>query len=1611
MKLSTFAASGVLLGALGLAAPVSQADQEWQRAMNNGRSAFLNGDTPDARRWFSAAERRTRSFGATDWRTAGTLNNRGALALANGDLDAALRDLTEARDRYLALFGEDSAPLVRNRIELARVSLGRGDVQAARDEFISAINLAERLDPPQSRGTVAALLGLAGLASTTDERASLLTRAAQTSEGDARAVAEVALARAHFATAEGQFTQAQDYLGAARAALQGLDGSEFALATTQYVEAVLQLQWGKPNEAVALASAAVDAFEGGGIREHPTLVNAILTLSTGLAAQGSLRDADAALQRAAAMASRAVPKGHPLLERTTIASAASALRSANFRTTLDRLKPLLATPSPQAASTTAMRLAATAQMGAGNFAAARETLNTLESLTATLKPGATQSVSLRNLGDLYFKLGDFESSAQRYRESLQSYANDRHPDHARAALGLAQALLAAGDLSSALPAVSDAMTAVISAGAQDGELFAHGLELQARVHLLQGRATDALDTLTRALEIQAAVGGQASLQYANLTLIGAEIALNSGDVASAQQALRKALAGAQKALPSRHPDLARFQIPLIEGYLISGKYREAASTLRTLSTAAGQRRTGQLAAEIKLLAAKLSTAQGRFKEATRHLDRATEAAAPLKANAQAQRLLAATLLARLELWQKTGDGALALNAFGSSPQDPKAKVTWTHALAGFHAARGDYAAAVQSLTDTLTQLGTSVEASTPTDTLLNQRALLELESGNVQAAIATAQQALDTAMQHFGEASDRVTTAKLALASAQLMGGRDEEALSAVTEVVKQISLIHGDESPWLIPALLVRVEVQRSSADTTGALETLSKAQSIREKSQRQEHPDNIALRVSSAHVLLDAGRIADAQSLLNTANGQLRRLAGNNFILGSQIRLGLAQVALERNDLKAADKLLTENEQLIAKLASTHTLRARAVRLRAVHALLSGGEVSGGLKSLAETDADAAILNARAALAKGNMSQAEQAIERARTMVADKFGDRNARMLVLHSLRAELAQARGAPDEAESALLDGIALTESALPRHRANTNLRVQLANVLLDAGRIADAQVVAETARSIAELQSGTEHVDYASALSAAGAVAAAQGRFADAEIQYKAARALNEQTLGADHPNTISTAIALARVTAELGRPGEATNLLQQTRAVAVRAAGSKDGSSATVRAIDSARAWLALENSNLRDARSVFSALLEQTGADANVSARELAITTSAAALAALYAEDLTAAAELAAQAIEAGTRDTGTVKAVAVARMVQSIIALRMGQLEKATQTSNESLEAVSSNLGSVHGAFIDVAQLAGGLWHRNGRTRQAVRYLEQALNSAADALGPEHAKTVNIALDLIRSKLAAGQSDEAEAVFSQVSVSPDASPLLNAKFMRTQALMAAAANDYVSAIELTAGANEITEQVFGLKHPTHALGVVQLSGLQVENGQSSEAEPTLRRALSTLEGALGKSHVSLAPALGYLGSANVDLGRIGGAASYFARQLRTLETAFGESDSRLEPVLVNLAELQVRTNQMDKAIANLRRAVEITRREEQSSSTLRVANASARLAAALVHSGEFAEANELYEQALKVYAGELEADDARVVNTLRSLAALSLLRGNHDAARDLIDRVPASG
>lgn len=1610
-KLSTFAASGVLLGALGLAAPTSQADQEWQRAMNNGRAALLNGDTADARRWFSSAERRARGFGATDWRTAGTLNNRGALALANGDLDAAFKDLTEARDKYVALFGEDSAPLVRNRIELARVALSRGDEQAARDEFQSAIDLAERLDPPQSRGTVAALLGLAELASTENERASLLTQAARAGEGDARAVAEVALARADAAAAQGQLTQAQEFLGAARTALEGLEGSEFALATTQYVEAVLNLEWGKPNAAVTLANAAVDAFEGAGVREHPTLVNAMLTLSAGLAAQGSARDADAALQRAAAMAPRAVPKGHPLLQRTTIATAASAFRAANFKATLDRLKPLLAAPTPSGTSATAMRLAAAAQMDSGNFAAARQTLNDLESLTAELTPSAAQSAGLRNLGDLYLKLGDFESSAEHYRESVQSLLNDRHPDHARAALGLAQALLAKGDLTEAVPSVSEAITAVDRAGAQDGELLARSLELQTRVHLLQGRANDALDTINRALEIQSVGGGQASLQYANLTLLSAEVAWKNGDTNGAQQALGTALATAQKALPSRHPELARFQIPLIEAYLTAGKYREAASALRTLSAETGQNSAGQLAAEVKLLAAKLSMAQGRFKQATRYLDGTTKALVPLKANTHAQRLLAAALLAGVELSEKTGAETLTISALGNAPRDPHARVIWTHAVAGFHNVRGDYAAALQALAETLTLLESNAEAAPPMDTLLNQRAGLELQRGNVQSALVTAQQAVDNATQHFGPTSDRAATAKLILASAQSMGGRNEEASNTVTEVLEQLTATHGNESPLLVPALLAQVEVQRSAADMAMALETLSKAQSIREKNQRPEHPDNITLRVSHANILLDAGRIADAQSLLNTANGQLRRLAANNFLLGSQIRLGLAQAALERNELDAADKVLNESERLIEKLAPTHSLRIRAVRLRAVHAFLSGNEAGEELESLARTDVDAAILSVQAALAKGNINQAEQAIERARTMVADRFGDQSTRMLVIHSLRAELGQARGALGDAESALLDGIAIVESATPNHRANATLRVRLANVLLAAGRIADAQTAAETAQSVAEQQSGTQHIDYASALSAAGAIAAAQGRFTDSENHYKAARALMEGALGAAHPDTIATTIALADVTAELGRPGDAASLLQRTRSLAVRAAGLKGGSSTTVRAIDSARAWLALENSNLRDARSGFSALLKQMGTEASTSEHELAMTASGAALAALYAEELKAAAELAKRAIEAGARDPRTTKGVAVARIVESIVSLRLGQLEKATQTSDETLESVSSTLGVRHEAFIDVTQLVGVLWHRNGQPGQAVRYLQQALTAATDALGVGHAKTVNIALDLIRSRLAAGQRDEAVAALSQLSVSSEANPLLNAKFQRTQALMAAASNDYAAAIELMMDANEITEQVLGPKHLTHAFGIVQLSGLQVENGQASEAEPALRRALSTLEGSLGENHVSLTPTLGYLGSANVALGRTASAASYFDRQLKSLENAFGKTSGRLEPVLINLAELQVRKNQMEKAIINLRRAVEITRSEDQGLLTVRVANASARLAAALIHIEQFAEANALYGEALEVYDRELEAGDPRLVETLRSLAALSLLQGDHEAARRLMDRVPASG
>ena len=115
------------------------------------------------------------------------------------------------------------------------------------------------------------------------------------------------------------------------------------------------------------------------------------------------------------------------------------------------------------------------------------------------------------------------------------------------------------------------------------------------------------------------------------------------------------------------------------------------------------------------------------------------------------------------------------------------------------------------------------------------------------------------------------------------MGGRNQEASNTVTEVLEQLTATHGNESPLLVPALLAQVEVQRSVADMAMALETLSRHRASGEKNQRPEHPDNITLRVSRANILLDAGRIADAQSLLNSANVQLRRLAANNFLLGS--------------------------------------------------------------------------------------------------------------------------------------------------------------------------------------------------------------------------------------------------------------------------------------------------------------------------------------------------------------------------------------------------------------------------------------------------------------------------------------------------------------------------------------------------------------------------------------------------------------------------------------------------------------------------------------------------------------------------------------------------------
>ncbi len=219
----------------------------------------------------------------------------------------------------------------------------------------------------------------------------------------------------------------------------------------------------------------------------------------------------------------------------------------------------------------------------------------------------------------------------------------------------------------------------------------------------------------------------------------------------------------------------------------------------------------------------------------------------------------------------------------------------------------------------------------------------------------------------------------------------------------------------------------------------------------------------------------------------------------------------------------------------------RALAVRIASRNAL---GEVENRM-DLAGLEADA-----------GRLRAALRGFEQARTRLTREVGDRHGLMVEIGHNIGRLHRALGQPAAAERDLRGALAVSLAIDgPSHPATLAVRRELAAVLVERGRLADARGELEETHARLVQRLGPHHVDLAGSHAQRGQVALEQGQDDAAEAAYRQALAIGRAS---GDPVRIAEAEAGLAHALVRSRPEQARALLRQARTRRADAWGASD---------------------------------------------------------------------------------------------------------------------------------------------------------------------------------------------------------------------------------------------------------------------------------------------------------------------------------------------------------------------------------------------------------------------------------------------------------------------
>jgi CHAT domain-containing protein len=440
-------------------------------------------------------------------------------------------------------------------------------------------------------------------------------------------------------------------------------------------------------------------------------------------------------------------------------------------------------------------------------------------------------------------------------------------------------------------------------------------------------------------------------------------------------------------------------------------------------------------------------------------------------------------------------------------------------------------------------------------------------------------------------------------------------------------------------------------------------------------------------------------------------------------------------------------------------------------------------------------------------------------------------------------------------------------------------------LYQAGKYAEAIVLAERTVTLAERQLGSDHPMVGTALSNLAGLYNIQGRYGDAEPLYKRALAIADKTLGPNNPTVGIRLNNIAELYKAEGGYAEAEPLLRRSLAIVEKAFGPDHPTVGT----------------SLNNLAELYRA--EGRYAEAEpLSKRALTIAEKA-----LGPDHPNVAGRLA-----------------NLAGLYQD-----QGRYREAEPLMKRALALAEKTLGPEHPDFAIQLRNLALLYQSEGRFGEAEPLMKRALEIREKTLGTEHPEVGKSLNDLAALYDAQGRYSEAEPLIKRALAIAEKAfgpnhPTVGVRLNNLAALYRDQGR-YAEAEPLMKRALAIDEKSLGSDHPNLAAAFNDLAGLYRTQGRYREAEPLLKRAVAIEEKAVGTDHPGVSNYLNNLAGLYRDEGRYAESESLMKRALAISEKALGSDHPTVGTDLSNLALLYEAQGRHAEAEPLMKRALAI--------------------------------------------------------------------------------------